>query len=385
MTLPTPPQPQPLTFPPLTFAKLSPAAFLNAHLTHPTGPLRPSGRTPTQTRPPTYNAGSLTHANGSAVVRCGDTAVVCGVRAEILKVADVADYNTKAREVEDDEVDGGREEGGREEEEEQRRKRERRKRRDDTAEMASLNLLVPNLELATGCSPAHLPGGPPSLLAQTLTQRILTLLHTSNLIGMESLRIWFRPDTATTTGAHLSGTQRRRMGGDTDVMAMNEEEEEEGLPKPELKAFWTLYIDILFISLDGNAFDAAWFALLAALNDTLLPKAWWDPDRETVLCSDDAAQATRLDLAQVPTPLSFGVFEGLGEGKKGTWVLVDMDGFEEALCKEQGTVVVVGGGEGRIVKLEKNGGGGVGMDELRGLVVLAVKRRKEWMDILGIK
>jgi hypothetical protein len=30
------------------------------------------------------NAGSLTHTNGSAVVRIGDTAAVCGVRAEIL-------------------------------------------------------------------------------------------------------------------------------------------------------------------------------------------------------------------------------------------------------------------------------------------------------------
>ena len=413
MTLPNPPQPQPLTFPALTFAKLSPAAFLNAHLTHPTGPLRPSGRTPTQTRPPTYNAGSLTHANGSAVVRCGDTAAVCGIRAEVLKVADVADYNnSKARKV-DDEVDGGREGGREEEEEEQRRKRRERKiRRDDTAEMASLNLLVPNLELATGCSPAHLPGGPPSLLAQTLTQRILTLLHTSNLIGMEPLRIWFRPaaETTTTRGAHLSGAQRRRMGGDMGVMAMKQEDdendnekdededEEEGLPKAEIKAFWTLYIDILFISLDGNAFDAAWFALLAALNDTLLPKAWWDPDREMVLCSDDAAQATRLDLrgGGFPTPLSFGVFEGMGEGgeeggvgKKGkeVWVLVDTDGFEEALCKEQGTVVVVGGegGGGRIVRVEKSGGVGVGMDELRGLVRLALKRREEWLRVLGVQ
>lgn len=402
MPLPNPPQPQPLTFPALTFAKLSPAAFLNAHLTHPTGPLRPSGRTPTQTRPPTYNAGSLTHTNGSAVVRCGDTAAVCGIRAEILNVADVADYNSKARGV-DDEVDGGggRSEGGGEDEEEEeqrrrKRRRERKTRRDDTAEMASLNLLVPNLELATGCSPAHLPGGPPSLLAQTLTQRILTLLHTSNLVGMEPLRIWFRPDTetttTTTTGAHLSGAQRGRKGGDMDVMATKEEEdeEEEGPPpKAQLKAFWTLYIDILFISLDGNAFDAAWFALLAALNDTLLPRAWWDPDRETVLCSDDARQASRLDLAHgedLPTPLSFGVFTAVGEGGekgKGTWVLVDMDGFEEALCKEHGTVVVVGGG--RVVRVEKSGGGGGGMEELRGLVRLAGERREVWLGLLGMK
>lgn len=329
-----------------------------------------------------------------------------------MKVEDVADYNSnnKAR-GEDDAVDGGGEEGGGEEEgegegEEQRRKeRERRKRkrrrRDDTAEMASLNLLVPNLELATGCSPAHLPGGPPSLLAQTLTQRILTLLHTSNLVGMEPLKIWFRPDTdKTTTTTSAQAQSRRRMGEDMDVMAVNEEEEQEeqeAPPKPELKALWTLYIDILFISLDGNPFDAAWFALLAALSDTLLPRAWWDPDRETVLCSDDPAQAIRLDLApreDLPIPLSFGVFEGTteygdgegkkeGKGKEGKWVISDLDAFEEALCKEQGTVVVAG--DGRIVRLEKSGGGGVGMQELKALVTLAGKKREEWLRVLGVK
>ncbi|KAK4987007.1 hypothetical protein LTR28_001918, partial [Elasticomyces elasticus] len=51
-------------------------------------------------------------------------------------------------------------------------------------------------------------------------------------------------------------------------------------PQLVSKAYWTLYIDLLFISLDGNPFDVAWAAVLAALKDTRLPRAWWDPDRE---------------------------------------------------------------------------------------------------------
>ncbi|KAF6219649.1 hypothetical protein HO133_004118 [Letharia lupina] len=379
------PIPQPLTFPALTFAKLAPPSFLAAHLTNPKGSTRPSGRTPTQTRAPTCNTGSLSHANGSAVVRCGDTAVVCGVRGEILKTGDVAEY--EAREVkggdEEEEDDEGDEddEGGKE--------RRRKSRRDDTAEMARLNLLVPNIELATGCSPAHLPGGPPSVLAQTLTQRVLTLLHTSDMVGMAPLRIWFQPPRET-TGA-TSGVMR--MGGDMEEMDAREEEGEE-MARAEVKAFWVLYVDVLFISLDGNAFDAAWLAILAALKDTILPRAWWDADREMVLCSDDPVEARRLEIRDLPVPLSFGVFEGDGLGKgskekekekekgKEKWVLVDMDGFEEALCREEGTVVV--GGGRRVVRIEKSGGAGAGMAEMRGLVDLAAKRRKEWMGVLGV-
>ncbi|CAF9938444.1 MAG: hypothetical protein ALECFALPRED_007690 [Alectoria fallacina] len=380
------PTPQPLTFPALTFAKLAPSSFLSAHLSNPSGPIRPSGRTATQTRTPTCNTGSLTHANGSAVVRCGDTAAVCGVRGEILKMGDIADYEAR-------ELDGGDDDGDDEEEEEEEvvvgeemmEERRRKRRREDTDEMARLNLLVPNLELATGCSPAHLPGGPPSVLAQTLTQRVVTLLHTSDLIGMEPLRIWFRPAaefSSATPGA-------MRMGGDMEEMEAREGEEEE-IAKAEVKAFWVLYIDVLFISLDGNAFDAAWLAILAALKDTMLPRAWWDADREMVLCSDEPSEARGLDIRGVPVPLSFGVFEGDGQGKgergmeKGMekWVLVDVDGFEEGLCREEGTVVV--GERGRLVKIEKNGGAGVGMREMRGLVGLAAKRREEWMAVLGM-
>ncbi len=336
-------------------------------------------------------------------MRCGDTAVVCGVRGEILRTGDIADYQARDLEVGDDDDDDDdsntveREEE--EEEEEEGGGEERRKRkREDTTEMAHPSLLVPNLELATGCSPAHLPGGPPSLLAQTLTRRLDTLLHTSNVVGMAPLRIWFRPPEETTVATPGVGSG---IGGDMEAMEEavgREERAEEGRVKAEVKAFWVLYIDVLFISLDGNAFDAAWLAVLAALRDTLLPRAWWDADREMVLCSDEAVEARGLQIGDVPVPLSFGVFEGDGLGVGGElerrrgkgkgegeekWVLVDMDGFEEGLCREGGTVVV--GGGGRVVRIEKSGGAGVGMAEMRVLVELAAKRRGEWMGLLGME
>ena len=356
--------PQPLSFPAPVFAKLAPGPYLRAHLQLPT-PLRPNRRTPTQTRPPTLNTGSLSHASGSAVVRVGDTAVVCGVRGEILLASDVGSYRVSRGETQGlREQDGGHDEDGR--------------RRKERHELADLGLLVPNLELATGCSPAHLPGSPPSPLAQSLSHRLLTLLHISDLISLEDLRIWHIPDRV---------ARPERLEG---------EEEEE--PVPEVKAFWTLYMDIWFISLDGNPFDAAWGAVLAALKDTKLPRAWWDADRQAVLCDDRVAEAQRLRLRGFPVAATFAVFEDRGEGSreretekgKGSgrgetkWVLADPDGFEEGLCEEGVTVVVDGedGGEGKVLRLEKSGGVVVGVREMRELVRLAEWRWKEWRDVI---
>ena len=77
-----------LSFPRETFAKLAPGPFLRAHLKQKT-PIRANGRSPSEFRTPAINMGSLTHSNGSAVVRVGDTAVVCGVRGEILLASDM--------------------------------------------------------------------------------------------------------------------------------------------------------------------------------------------------------------------------------------------------------------------------------------------------------
>ncbi|KAL9128145.1 MAG: hypothetical protein Q9217_003119 [Psora testacea] len=371
--------PAPLTLPPRTHAKLSPRTYLSAHLTH-SPPLRPSSRSPNDARHVNIHSGSLTHANGSAVVRVGDTAVVCGVRGEVLKGEEVADYPyRKTAEAEEERVRSQRDGEG-----------EKKERRRDGNELANLGLLVPNIELATGCAPDYVPGGPPSMTAQGLTQRVLALLHSSEVVDLEGLRIWYRP-TATSS----SETEARHSAvqvADEEVDAAAAAAAAAGVARVEVKAFWTLYIDILFISLDhgrNGMFDAAWLAMLAALKDTRLPKAWWDAEHDGVLCDPDPALNGPLMLREdIPIGLSFGVFrlaeeggkEAKGNGKSST-VLTDPDAFEESLCDENVTIVVAG--NGKIVRIEKNGGGAVGIKEMRELVMRVNEWRTECIGVLN--
>lgn len=318
-----------LSFPRETFAKLTPKPFLHAHLKQP-DPVRANGRAPTEARSHTINTGSLTHTNGSAVVRRGDTAVVCGVRAEVLLASDIPhppDEDAKSSNLAE-----------------------------------TLGLLVPNVELSTGCSPAHLPGNPPGTLAQSLSHRVMALLYNSNMIDPSAL--------------HIQYTEPQ-----TDEDLPDEE------PKVVTKAYWTLYIDILCIALDGNAFDTIWTAVLAALRDTVLPAAWWDPDREMVLCSPQAARATRLELGLLPMASTFAVFSTASplKGRAGSqhWVLVDPDSFEEDTCEEMLAIASTHeNGASTLLRLEKTGGTVVGYELIAECLRLAEERFKEWRRAL---
>ncbi|KAF4537546.1 3 exoribonuclease [Lasiodiplodia theobromae] len=365
-----------LSFPRDIFAALSPAPFLLAHLDAASdsstkqkttataaSTTRPNGRTPTEYRVPTINTGSLSHCNGSAVVRVGDTAVVCGVRAEILKADDVPNpprYEglVDITDVQDDE--------------------DSEEALDDREELERLGLLVPNVELATGATPALMPGQPPSAQAQALTSRLLGALHAARVVRARDLRITYLPPR-------------------TDDEGMEDEEEETG--RREVKAYWALYVDVLFISLDGNAWDAAWAAVVAALRDTVLPRAWWDADMAAVLCSDRVGEARGLRLRGQPVALTCAVFEpgkgravgapkvlGVGgdsgkaaEEQERAWVLADPDAFEEANCQETVSVLVDAvDGQCVLHGIEKSGGGVVSRDVLRGVVQLAEERWKSW-------
>ncbi|KAI9875108.1 MAG: hypothetical protein M1830_008872 [Pleopsidium flavum] len=347
-TTPTPAQTT-LSFPAQTFAKLSPAPFLLAHLELDSASkpsIRPNGRAPSEFRPPTGHTGSLTHASGSAVVRVGDTAVVCGVRGEILLASDVPGYRVGGN------VSGTGSTG-----------------QTGDAGISEIGLLVPNLELATGCSPAHLPGNPPSTLAQSLSERILSLLHASKLVKAEDLRIWHQPPSANAAEDGVEGDEPA---------------------EPEVKAFWCLYIDLLFISLDGNPFDAAWAAVVAALRDTRLPHAWWDIDREMILCDDAIQHSRKLGLMGMPFVSTFAVFEPRQQGggnRKGrrAWILADPDTFEEGLCRESVSVVVdcTSSHTVKIVKIEKDGGGIVGLKEMREVVEMAGERWRQWQKVVA--
>jgi exosome complex component RRP43 len=334
-----------LSFPRETFAKLSPHPYLLAHLqpnSTASKPTRANGRSPKQFRQPHVNNGSLTHAEGSAVVRIGDTTVVCGIRGEILLASNVAGFRVDKSSAAPSARPGYN-------------------------EAKEMDLLVPNIELATGCSPAFLPGQPPSTLAQSLSTRIYSLLHSSGLVNGEDLRIWYQPP-------------------DLSNQDKIDEDETEKI-EPEVKAFWTLYIDILFISLDGNPFDAAWAAVISALRDVRLPKAYWDPDREMVLCEDTLSESKKLQLNGLPIAVTMLVFKAKeqeqGRDKK-HWILVDPDTFEEGLCDESVTIVVdCGSRKTKILGLSKAGGTIVGRDEMKELVGLAEERWSQLSQLLN--
>ncbi|KAJ5166130.1 uncharacterized protein N7482_004911 [Penicillium canariense] len=394
--------PPSLSLPPSQFARLQPHAYLLAHLSPPPASNQPSiranGRAPSQFRVTSANAGSLTHTNGSAVVRIGDTAAVCGVRAELLHTEDIASWSVsqasgshKRRRL----ADLGKKSAEEDEEDEEDDE-------EDRAHIEDLNLLVPNLSLSTGCAPGFIPGAPPSALAQSLSHQILSLLHSTRLVRADDLRIWYQPPNL--------GPEEPERHNEDEQMDMDAEHSPTSESKPrEIKAFWVLYIDVMIISLAGNPFDAAWAAVLAALRDTKLPKAWWDVDNETILCSDNISDARKLCLRGLPVASSFGVFEADAaagwrpnvipdaeeqkaqdqkrkKGSQQSWILADPDGYEEGLSQERACIVVdkEQGGKGKtvIMKMEKHGGWTVDTEELRQLVDISARRWDEMKRML---
>lgn len=398
---------------PQTFAKLTPHPFLLANLqqqqqqqqsaphdasaaaaTKPRAPTRTNGRKPHEPRALKINASSLSHAHGSAMVRIGDTSVICGVRGELLPVTHIPHFRpltsspaphetnettrkttTTATTTTDEEAAADADAGAR--------------------EMRDYDLLVPNIELATGCAPQFLPGQPPSTLAQTLSTRVYTLLHGARVLDVEDLRVWYNNTTLpsnTSTGGKGEGE------GEGEGKAAGEGVDVDVDEPAEVKAYWTLYIDVLFVSLDGNPFDAAWVAILAALRDTKLPRAWWDADREMVLCSrreEKALRVTGLPVACTAVVLTerereaaagaaaapaapAAVGQGKG-GQGGVWILVDPDREEEKLCEESITIVVdKSAGDTRIRGIEKVGGRTLGPREIRQIAGLAETRWEEF-------
>ncbi|KAI1115516.1 exosome complex exonuclease RRP43 [Nemania sp. NC0429] len=361
-----------LTLSSATFAKLSPHPYLLANL-RPADASTPSSRTngrqPTQARPPAINTSSLSHAHGSAVVRTGDTTVICGVRGETLATSQIPNYRPPLSLSLSLSSTGDAS-------------------TPSASELLNYDLLVPNIELATGCAPEFLPGVPPTTLAQTLSTRVYSLLHTSGLLDVEDLRIYHEK----------SEGEDEDVGGEKNDEEMRDADSVD-VPAREIGAYWVLYIDLLFISLDGNPFDAAWAAVLAALRDTKLPRARWDADREMVLCSR-REPAVPLSISGFPVACTAAVFtakerlkQSQSQGRRAGggdaasasfWILVDPDRFEESLCDEVVTIIVdcsAGGDQDtKILGISKSGGTIVGPEVIRRLAKVAETRWQAFRD-----
>ncbi|EPE05276.1 exosome complex exonuclease rrp43 [Ophiostoma piceae UAMH 11346] len=362
------------------FSKIAPHEFLIANLRVPgegdsssdDEGTRPNGRAPSKGREFEVNAGSLSQAHGSTALRLGRTSVICGVRGEILPVDSIPQFRPSTVASETDDAASVE--------------------ADNRRQLRDYDLLVPNLELSTGSAPEFLPGGPPSVLAQVLSTRLYALLHSSGLVDAECLKIWHQKETKKST----------------ESMDVDDDEEEEEEEEPQVKAYWTLYIDIVFLSFDGNPFDAAWAAILAALRDTRLPHARWDADRDRVVCSPAAVEpSVPLTLRGLPVATTAVVCvqnkkkqqRQSSEAAGAHWILTDPDRLEETDCRESITVVVdrqevdskkKGKKTSKTVErktvvraLSKTGGVLVGPDDMHALVATAEQRWASMAKALG--
>ncbi|KIO22018.1 hypothetical protein M407DRAFT_79633 [Tulasnella calospora MUT 4182] len=123
-----------------TFQRLHPRAYLERFLSE---GIRPDGREPNTWRDVSLNTGSISTAEGSALVRLGTTTIVCGIKAEVA------------------EPELGRPEHG---------------------------FIVPNVDLSSICSPKFKPG-PPGEEAQILSERINAILIQADVVPTPSLCI----------------------------------------------------------------------------------------------------------------------------------------------------------------------------------------------------
>ena len=120
-----------------SFKKLEPEEYLRQHYQQ---GLRPDGRKGLNSlRPVSISVGSISVADGSAVVKQGDTIVVCGIKLEIAK---------------------------------------------PRAKFPKKGFIVPNLALSPICHPQFRPG-PPSELAQTASHFLQESVINSGIINLD--------------------------------------------------------------------------------------------------------------------------------------------------------------------------------------------------------
>ncbi|XP_071951787.1 exosome complex component RRP43-like [Antedon mediterranea] len=105
--------------------------------------IRPDGRSLDEIRPTILNVGSISTAEGSALVKLGHTSVICGIKAALAK---------------------------------------------PTAEQPTQGFLVPNVDLPPLCS-SRFKVGPPSDQAQVVSQLIADIIKNAGVIDLGSLCI----------------------------------------------------------------------------------------------------------------------------------------------------------------------------------------------------
>lgn len=202
----------------------------------------------------------------------------------------------------------------------------------DTAIVAGVKLeisyqpaIVPNIDLGPLCSGKFKPG-PPNDFAMAMAEKLDALIKTTDLLPPETLVI-----------------------------------------EPE-KAAWVVYVDLMCLNYDGNVFDAAWTALVAALYDTQIPIAKYDQDLQKVVC--DGMETVKPRCGKRTFSSSFSLFDN-------SYLLADPDDDEEELTAQ--TVHVVVDGQGML--RHTSTGGAITTETLNTCIDLAQARTKELLHM----
>jgi exosome complex component RRP43 len=370
------------SFPAPLFAVLDPPAYLNAHLSTPTKTLlsgtgrrighaedghpallRPSGRQVGESAQPSIHAKApLANTAGSAVLRVGDASVVAGVRIELLDVRDCPDL--PAEFLEEERLLGQQELGDGESVE----SNPITSLVDSGKLSRHVNLLVPNVELATGSSPQLLPGSAPTTLAQSTASQLHGLMHSLPVLT-DSSQLVIRNNSGKSKGKTIG--------------------------------FWVLYIDITVLSIAAHSSASLLSAILpcvlAALKGVTLPSVRFDENIDGLVCDSRKDRFSALKVNErYPTVVAFGVFEpalhkGLvsplesNESKK-RYILADVDSLEGELCSEE-IMVIVEGDTGkkktRLRKVVKMGGSAAALEDMNGVIRQAEARWSVWNELLS--
>ncbi|KAI9633658.1 ribosomal protein S5 domain 2-type protein [Dioszegia hungarica] len=238
------------------FKRLHPASYLARYLAE---GYRADGRKVGEWRDVSVNAGSVSTADGSALVRMGDTTMVCGIKAEIAEPSSAAPTH---------------------------------------------GYIVPNIDLPALASSRFKPG-PPGDEAQVYSNCLNDVIVSSQVLNPASLCI---------SAGH---------------------------------AVWALYIDVVCINYDGNAFDAAVLAVMAALRNTRLPKAVYDPNTNKTTCV--RGETYPLSLGRTLLACTFGIFQS-------KTLLPDPSSFETPLLPTTITIALDEEGTACLVRQEGLGG-----------------------------
>jgi len=102
-------------------------------------------------------------------------------------------------------------------------------------------------------------------------------------------------------------------------------------------AFWVVKVDIVLLSIDGNAMDAAMLSALLALRTTTLPplERGENSRYDVSTAAKPEIPARRLEFGRLPVAVSCGTFQS-------TWI-VDPTLLEENILESQITVTCIDG------------------------------------------